>query len=175
MGDTSVSHVELNPDLDLQIATHFGVPAIRRVLDMLEDAARAGAPPVKVWITMQDERVRPSHVEADAQAVPANLRFILENPATGKRSLCDHPRDPNLPPEERINCRCSDPELPQLLAQSIHKGDVTLVGNRVSGEVSTRFPRAAESEFGTGEDPAAHYMTNALREVAAQLAAGHSR
>lgn len=169
------SHVELNPDLDTQIATRFGVPAIQRVLDMLEDAARGNAPEVKTWVTMGDERVRDSHREADAQAVPANLRFILENPVTGKRSLCDHPRDPNLPVEESINCRCTDVLLPHLLAQSIHKGEVTVVGNVVSGEVGTRFPRAAESEFGTDQDEAAHYMTNALREVAAQLAAGVSR
>jgi hypothetical protein len=169
------SHVELNPDLDVQIASRFGVPVLNRVLDMLEDAARAGAPPVKVWVTMQDERVRESHREADAQAVPANLRFILENPATGTRSLCAHPRDPNLPIEERINCRCSDPQVPQLLAQSIHRSDVRLVGTRVSGEVETRFPRAAESEFGTDQDEAAHFMTDALRQVAARLSAGVSR
>jgi hypothetical protein len=169
------SHIELNPDLDIQIASRFGVPLITRVLDMLQDAAKGNAPAVKVWVTMQDERVRPSHREADAQAVPANLRFILENPRTGKRSLCQHPRDPDLPEEERINCRCSDPSLPLLLAESIHKTDVSLEGTKVHGKVLTDFPRAAESEFGTGEDPAAHFMTNALRDVALRLSAGVSR
>ena len=162
--------------LDNEIARRFGVPAIRRALDMLQDAARANAPETRVWVTMRDERVRKTHVETDAQVIPDNLRFkIPSTKVPGQYDLARHPRDPALPADQRINCRCADPTLPHLLRESIHSTDPILEGPRVSGTVYTRFPRAAESEFGTSEDEAAHFMTNALREVAARLRSGHAR
>jgi hypothetical protein len=39
----------------------------------------------------------------------------------------------------------------------------------VVGTVETRFKRAAESENGTTEDTPAHFMLNALRQVAAAM------
>ena len=169
-----MARLELRPGLDTEIATRIGVPAVRRALDMLQDEARRRAPAVKVWVTMRDERVRESHMKADTQTVPVNLRFKLKRPS-GAIDLARHPRDPNLPEDQRINCRCDDPVLPQLLADSIHSTDVTLNGNIAAGSVETRFPRAGESEVGTSQDEGAYFMTNALREVAARLAAGHSR
>jgi hypothetical protein len=160
--------------LDQEIARRFGVPAIRRALDMLQDSARTNAPETRTWVTMRDERVRPSHVKADGQTIPANLRFKLDAKIGGV-DLARHPRDPALPEAQRINCRCDDPTLPHLLRESIHSTDPIQEGTVVHGSVYTDFPRAAESEFGTSEDEAAYFMTNALREVAMRLRAGHSR
>lgn len=165
---------EPKPGLDAEIAKRIVAPHVRRAVDMLEDSARAKAPPVKIWVTMRDERVRPSHFKADAQAVPANLRFRLEA-ADGSVDLARHPRDPNLPAAQRINCRCDDPEAQHLLAESIHKTDVQVAGAVVTGGVETGFPRAPESEFGTDEDTAAHFFTNALHEVALRLRSGQAR
>lgn len=177
MGDPVVSgRFEPVAGLDQEIARRFGVPAIRRALDMLRDEARTRAPDVRVWVTMRDEKVRPSHMAADTQTIPANLRFKLPSTTTpGAFDLARAPRDPTLPPAQRYNCRCSDQTLPHLLRESIHAGDVQHSGTVVTGEVYTEFPRAAESEFGTSEDTAAHFMTNALREVALRLQSGHSR
>lgn len=173
----------LSPGLDVEIANKIARPFVARVLDMLQDEARRGAPSTNVWITARDERVRASHREADAQVVPSNLRFKIPKVATGDDvndiragfDLARYPRDPDLPVGNRINCRCEAPPLPELLRQSIHRGDVHVEGSRVSGTVETRFPRAAESEFGTSDDDGAYYMTNALREVAARLRASHTR
>lgn len=170
-----VAQFEPVAGLDYEIARRFGVPAVDRALDMLEDEARAGAPQTRVWVTMRDERVRPSHFNADAQVIPANLRFILDKPGGMGTELARHPRDASLSAGNREGCRCDDPTVPHLLRESIHRGDVRQIGNEVVGSVETRFPRAAESEFGGGEDEPAHYFTNALREVAARLRAGHSR
>lgn len=180
-----MSHVELIDGLDVVIAERVMKPRVDTALDMLCDAARAKAPGVKVWVTMRDERVRTSHRKTDAQAVPANLRFRLPKAGRGDGdvSLSDignvdlarFPRDPNLPIANRINCRCEAPTVPHLLRESIKRTPVTLTGTRVAGSVETRFPRAAESEFGTTEDGGAYFMTNALREVATRLQSGQSR
>ena len=161
--------------LDAIIAQRIVAPRMRRALDMLEDAAQAGAPETRTWVTMRDERVRPSHFGADTQTIPANLRFRLASADGIGHDLAREPRDPDLPAAQRIGCRCHAASLPHLLAESIHKTDLRVAGTHVSGTVETRFPRAAESEFGTTEDTAAHFMTNALREVALRLRSGQTR
>lgn len=161
--------------LDVAIAERFGQPAIRRALHMLEDSAKGKAPPVRVWVTVRDERVRATHFETDTQVVPDNLRFKIPKYANATEyDLARHPRDPTLPEKQRINCRCDDPVIEGLLRDSIHATDVHVTGTRVSGSVETRFPRATESETGTSEDKAAHFMLGALREVSARLRAGHT-
>lgn len=169
-------HLTPAPGLDVTIAQRFARPAVARVLDMLLDEAKARAPQTRVWVTSRDERVRPTHVEADSQVVPDNLRFIL-NKVGGQpgHDLARHPRDPALPAAQAINCRCDDPTVGDFLRESLHASDVDVTGTRVSGQVYTDFDRAAESENGTDEDTAAHYMAGALQEVAARLRAGRSR
>lgn len=169
-----MTRFEPRKDLDLQVARQIGLPLLGRVLDMLEDEARRRAPDGKVWVTMRDEKVRPEHRDTDAQVVPANLRFQMPK-ADGTTILARRPRDPNLPIELRINCRCDDPALPDALRSTIHSTGATLEGTRVHGSVETWFPRAAESEFGTSEDQAAHFMTGALNEVALRLSQGQAR
>ena len=171
-----MSHVELIDGLDVVIAERYMKPRVDTALDMLRDAAKMKAPATRVWVTMRDERVRQTHMDADAQVIPANLRFILDKPGEpGVHEMARHPRDTSLSAGNRINCRCDDPTIPQLLRESIHRTQVSVNGTRVEGSVETRFPRAAESEFGTSEDEAAHFMTDALREVAARLQAGQAR
>lgn len=171
-----MSHVEIIDGLDAVVAERFVKPRVDTALDMLLDSARSKAPATRAWVTMRDERVRQSHFDADGQVIPANLRFRVPKP-NGQPGveLARHPRDPALSAANRYNCRCDDPTIPHLLRVSLVKKPATVVGTRVEGSVETRFPRAAESEFGTSEDTAAHYMTNALREVAARLQSGQSR
>ena len=54
----------------------------------------------KRWVSSRDPRVRPSHAKADGQTVPWDKPFIIG----GHKAM--YPRDPRLPPEESINCRC---------------------------------------------------------------------
>lgn len=54
----------------------------------------------KVWVSMEDERVRPTHRLADGQIVDLGDRF-----AVGEGTLA-HPGDMSGPVSEWINCRC---------------------------------------------------------------------
>lgn len=66
----------------------------------------------KVWIATNDERTRPTHVEAHGQRAPLDGTF-----AVGDDEL-EYPCDPDGSPEEVANCRCrvtimaGDEELP---------------------------------------------------------------
>jgi hypothetical protein len=176
MGDPAVT-AKFKPrrGLDQTIAEKIAQPTLRRVIDMLTDEAKHRARATKVWISARDERVRPTHVDADTQNIPANLRFILDKVDGTGKDLGRHPRDGSFTAANRYGCRCVDVPLPHPLRESIHSSNVRVSDTVAHGEVETRFPRAAESEFGTSEDRAAHYFTGALNEVAARLRSGHSR
>jgi hypothetical protein len=75
----------------------------------------SGEEMVKVWLSSRDERVRPSHRRTHGQTVPLAEKFAV---GRGTEQLdgeevvfagvpMDRPADPEGPPEEVINCRCS--------------------------------------------------------------------
>ena len=65
-----------------------------------EEAAEAGVTFRKTWVTARDVRVRLSHVALDGVTVDADADFEVGGfPAA-------YPKDPRLPPEESIACRC---------------------------------------------------------------------
>jgi hypothetical protein len=55
---------------------------------------------VKVWFSMEDEKVRPSHAAANGQSVDVGAKFTV-----GGHKM-DRPGDMTAPIEEWINCRC---------------------------------------------------------------------
>ena len=55
----------------------------------------------KEWLATKDDRVRDDHLAADGQVVGIDEPFIVGG------YEADFPGDPNLPPEESINCRCT--------------------------------------------------------------------
>jgi hypothetical protein len=77
----------------------------------LDAEERGDVAPVKVWISTDDSRTRPTHVEADKQ------RTLLRSPfqVGGARLL--FPGDPTGPAQEVINCRCTI--LPVVLGETI--------------------------------------------------------
>lgn len=82
--------------------------SLRSVKTMHED----DQPRYKIWLTAQDERVRPTHVEGNRQAQ------LLDDPFVIGGSTLRYPGDPQAPPGEIMNCRCTivysdvpDPEL----------------------------------------------------------------
>jgi hypothetical protein len=169
-----VSRFEPAPGLDAVVASRIARPNVERLNEDVRDVARRLAPDVRTWLTVRDERVRRTHEKTDGQTIPDNLRFKLPSTSGVGHDLAKHPRDPNLPIAQRINCRCDDPTLRGVLAATIHALPAVLQGTRTVAQTETRFPRAAESENGTSGDQGAFFMRDALREVAARLnARGH--
>lgn len=170
------SRVELTHNLDAVIAARFARAAVNHYTDRVADTARRRAPAAKTWATARDANVRPSHVETDEQTIPENLRYQLPKMTylrgagwtiTTGVDLARYPRDPNLPTEQSINCRCNSHTVPGVIAASIETSHVEVSGSHVHAEVSTRFPRIAESEFGTSGDTGTHFMRDSIVEVAA--------
>jgi hypothetical protein len=171
-----VTRFVLAPGLDEIVAERIVKPHIEHLTARVDTEAKRGAPDAKVWVTRRDERVRPSHVYADGQEVPANLRYKIPKVNTGNDvndiragfDLARRPGDPHLPIGNRINCRCESVVLPNELARHIERTDVLVIGPRVRGSVRCTFPRSAESEFGTDEDVGTHFMHGALEKVAVE-------
>jgi SPP1 gp7 family putative phage head morphogenesis protein len=66
-----------------------------------EAAAATGIDYDRVWVATEDARTRQTHHDADAQTVGMAEYFIV-----GDAEL-KYPGDPDGPPEETINCRCT--------------------------------------------------------------------
>src|SRR4029077_4434864 len=62
------------------------------------DGFRAGGAPYKGWLSVQDDRVRESHQDLDGEVVALDDAFS---------NGLDHPGDPDGPPDEVCNCRCT--------------------------------------------------------------------
>ena len=77
----------------------------------LDAEQRGDLAPFKVWISTDDKRTRPTHVEADQQ------RTLLSEPFRVGGAPLLFPGDPRGPAAEVINCRCS--LLPIVLGDTI--------------------------------------------------------
>lgn len=158
-------------DLDAKVALRILTPRVEHLTSRVADEAQRLAPDGKVWITMRDERVRPSHVHTDGQEVPDNLRYKLpkaldDNPGSQGWDLARRPRDPELPIANRINCRCESVPVPRAVAEAIHRLPLLITGTKVRGTVVCTYPRAAEAEYGSDGDAGAHFMSGAVDHVA---------
>jgi hypothetical protein len=162
-----VTRFEPARDLDVQVAAKLAFPFVDRLSDELLGPSKAYAPDAKVWVTVRDEKVRPTHIDTDGQTVPDNLRYKVPSTKGAGTDLARVPRDTALPLPNRINCRCESVPLPGVIAASINKLPTLLQGTRVSGGIESRFPRVGEAHEGTSEDTAVPFMTRAIQEVAA--------
>lgn len=158
------------PRLDERVAARYAVPEARRLANQLADRVRSNTPPARVWITAADERVRPTHVEADGQTIPDNLRYILDHPSHGGQEMARVPGDPDLSEGNRINCRCVAVGLPGLIAEHVATSDVVVQGSAARATVSVEFPRIVESEHPDAGDGGGGWLRLSVEEAAAARA-----
>lgn len=158
------------PQLDERVAARWAVPEVRRLADQLADRIRVNVPDAGVWITAQDERVRPTHVEADGQAIPNNLRYILNRADHNGQEMARAPRDPGLHIANRVNCRCLGADWPGAIAEHVRAGDVITRGARAAATVSVSFNRIVESEHPGSQDGGGGWLRRSIQEVAAARA-----
>lgn len=78
---------------------------------VLEAEARGDVAPFKLWLSTDDRRTRPTHVDADQQ------RTLLSEPFRVGTSALLFPGDPRGAAAEVINCRCT--VLPIVLGETL--------------------------------------------------------
>lgn len=162
---------------------------VRRIVDQVTDEAvrelRDQVPDAKSWQTEADERVRPAHDKAHGQTLPENLLYRVPkqiyvrkgrgkngkalNPAGGWKivpgwDLAEKPRDPRLPEDQTIRCRCESLPGPGLIAEHVGRGPVRVTRTSARATAHVRFTRIAESEF----DETGGWLARAARIVAAR-------
>ncbi|MFD4794988.1 hypothetical protein [Streptomyces anulatus] len=132
-------------------------PDVRRIALRVEAAAKSLAPPTKRWVTVGDDRVRPTHVDAQGQEVPGNLRFTLnsmdwdvKHRGVGPSTYMREPRDRSSRAIANLkNCRCSTHKDPDGIARLINTGQPVVSGKKVTVTVYAQGPLVVEAEVGT--------------------------
>lgn len=149
---------------------------VHKLAERVEAAAKTFAPPEKTWKSLGDPLVRPEHRKADGQAIPGNLRFVVDSPlydqahyGVGPQQLLRAPRDPNGSPGATINCRCRTVVDPDGIARRIEAGPAVVSGTRVRVRVTCSHDRAREAEFGNDVDDGVRFMGRGVTAVAASL------
>lgn len=175
-----MARVELRRDLNAVVAK-MAVEAVTRLAQAVADEGKDRAPDAKIWISRDDAKVRPAHVKAHHQTIPANLRFKLPKQryergvgtivVLDEFDLARKPRDPKLPADQSKNCRCLSVTMTALIARRITTTPAVVTGTQVRAQVSVRFLRIIESEHGTDQDKAARFLGGAVDAVAARLRA----
>ncbi|MFN1193376.1 hypothetical protein ACK03K_34495 [[Kitasatospora] papulosa] len=156
-------------------------PAVHRIARQVEIEAKRLAPPVKRWVTVGDDQVRPTHVSAQGQAVPGNLRFAINSMdwdrrhrGVGEKTYMRAPKDQSSRAIANIrNCRCTTHSDPDGIAKNINTGPPVVAGKKVTVTVSARGHLVVEAEVGTvypGNLVAdgAHFMSRGAAIVAAR-------
>lgn len=132
-------------------------PDVQRIARKVEIEAKRLAPPVKKWVTMGDNKVRPTHVEANGQEVPDNLRFKLtsmewdiKHRGVGAHTYMIRPKDESSRAVANLkNCRCTVHRDPDGIAQHINTGQPVVAGKKVTVTVSVEAHLVVEAEVGT--------------------------
>jgi hypothetical protein len=151
-------------------------PRVQRIVDDLTQEVKERTPPEKVWRSMGDPAVRPTHRRANAQGVPENLRFLVGTPE-GDRGEDPNPFQLLRFPRDRtdatignwINCRCFTTTDFDGVRKTISGSDVRVSGTRVTGRVLGTHDRIIDCEYGTDKDFGARMFGRALAAAAATL------
>lgn len=161
------------PELD-KIVAKMVVPAITALTEKAADGAKKAAPPEKIWLSEDDERVRPEHVKAHDQHVPKNLRFTLDSPqydrehyGAGEIQMGRKPKhkgngEDGFTPGLTANCRCFLSEDPKGVAKTIKAHRARAAGTKVTGRVTCDHELAVPAEFGNSRDVGARFMSKGL-------------
>ncbi|MFF4276125.1 hypothetical protein [Streptomyces sp. NPDC001536] len=168
------------PGLERMVALMVA-PQVHEIAREVERAAKRFAPPTKRWITVADDRVRPTHVEAHGQERPENLRFEInsmdwdrKHRGVGPITYMKEPRDESSRAVANIkNCRCSVHAIPDGIARNIRTLPPVVTGSTVTAKVVASGQFVVEAEVGTVypgnlEAVGAFYMARAVAAVAAR-------
>lgn len=151
------------------------VPDITEIAETAANGARVVAPAEKVWTSVGDALVRPTHRKANGQAVPANLRYTLDVPEYDQehgqppREMARHPRDRSLSDGNYYECRCFEKSVPDGVSKTIRAHRAVATGPRTAARVTCDHELAEPAEFGNSEDQGARFMAAGIRHAAQRL------
>lgn len=156
-------------------------PHVHRIAQQVEIEAKRLAPPVKRWVTVADDKVRPTHNAAQGQEVPGNLRFAINSMdwdrrhrGLGEKTYMREPKDESSRAVANIkNCRCTTHSDPDGIARNINTGQPVVSGKKVTVTVTARGHLVVEAEVGTVYPgnliaDGAHFMSRGAAIVAAR-------
>ncbi|MGI5337658.1 hypothetical protein ACQEVS_09805 [Streptomyces sp. CA-181903] len=168
------------PGLEAQLARMIA-PYVQRIARRVEVEAKRLAPPTKRWVTVADDKVRPTHMGAQGQVVPDNLRFTVnsmdwdrKHRGVGSSTYMLQPRDQSSRAVANLkNCRCTTVIDPDGIARNVTTGQPVIAGKTITVTVTARGPMVVEAEVGTvypGNLVAegTHFMARAAAAVAAR-------
>ncbi|MGW0562949.1 hypothetical protein ACWDZ4_20575 [Streptomyces sp. NPDC003016] len=171
-------HVE--PGLEEKLAAMIA-PKVHEIARQVERQAKVFAPPTKQWVTVGDNKVRPTHVGAQGQEVPDNLRFEVNSMSwdrkhrgVGPITYMKAPRDETSRAVANIkNCRCHARSIPDGISRNISTLPPVVTGSTVTVKVVAQGRWVVAAEIGTVypgnlEAKGAFYMARAAAVVAAR-------
>lgn len=169
-----------NPALETLLARMIA-PDVQRIAHQVEVEAKRLAPPTKRWVTMADDKVRHTHIQAQGQVVPGNLRFTInsmdwdrKHRGVGRNTFILKPRDQSSRAVANLkNCRCTTAIDPDGIARNISTGPPIISGKKATVTVTVRAPMVVDAEVGTVYPgglvaDGAHFMARAAAIVAAR-------
>lgn len=172
-------HVE--PGLEQKLAQLIA-PKIHEIARAVERQAKVFAPPTKKWITVADDKVRPTHVAAHGQEVPDNLRFKINSMdwdrrhrGVGALTYMKAPRDESSRAVANLkNCRCHAQSIPDGISRNIRALPPVITGSTVTARVIAQGEWVVPAEIGTVypgnlEARGTYFMARAAAAVAARL------
>ncbi|MER7759467.1 hypothetical protein [Streptomyces sp. NPDC097619] len=168
------------PGLERKLAA-LVAPKVHAIAREVERQAKIFAPPTKKWITVADDKVRPTHVAAHGQEVPDNLRFRVnsmrwdrEHRGLGPITFMKGPRDESSRAVANLkNCRCHAVQIRDGIARHINTRPPVITGSTVTVKVVATGPWVVPAEVGTLypgnlEAKGVYYMARAAAAVAAR-------
>ncbi|MEU5425553.1 hypothetical protein AB0H73_08080 [Streptomyces olivoreticuli] len=170
----------LAPGLEQRLAQMIA-PHVHQVGREVEREAKRLAPPTKRWITVADDKVRPTHAAAHSQEVPDNLRFEINSMDWDRRHRGVGPITYMLKPRDESsravanlkNCRCAVHNIADGIARHIKTEPPSIADTTVTVKVVASGKYVVEAEVGTVypgnvEAKGVHYMARAAAAVAAR-------
>ncbi|MGA5411566.1 hypothetical protein ACPCSC_30465 [Streptomyces lavendulocolor] len=168
------------PGLEAKLAQLIA-PHVQEIAREVERQAKVFAPPTKKWITVADDKVRPTHVAAHGQEVPTNLRFKInsmqwdmQHRGLGPTTYMKEPRDGSSRAVANIkNCRCHSMSIPDGISRNIRTLPPVVAGTTVTVKVIAEGEWVIPAEIGTVypgnlEAKGAYFMARAAAAVAAR-------
>ncbi|MER7937937.1 MULTISPECIES: hypothetical protein [unclassified Streptomyces] len=144
------------PGLEERLALLIA-PDIKRIAERVERQAKLFAPPTKKWVTTADHEMRRTHIDANGQEVPDNLRFSVnsmdwdrKHRGLGPKTYFQFPRDETSRAVANLkNCACRMDTIPDGISKNIRTSEPVISGKKVTVTVVADGPGVVEAEVGT--------------------------